>query len=286
MVNWLNFSANTFCLLISIFLSACGDQFPTIDTESPTTSKPFDAEKFEVDLDEQSNSETHTVTSFCNNNELNGFTNLKKKEFVCSLLPGAIRMSKQVYKQRLQVQILYTKSRSTTLATDEIDWLNRIKRDYNLNANSSLEALLIHVDMIPLPLIIAQAAIESGWGTSRAALQGKNLFGIHGVFGKDQCLTAQKNKNVCIKKYTTTTEGISDYIQFLNTKSSTEQFRQKRNEFRSAHTPMDPLKLADTLNLYSETGKVYTRQVQKMMLDQNFIRFVFIESKGANFLYK
>ncbi len=276
----------TFCLLISIFLSACGAQFQVVDTQAPTTSKPFDAESFEVVLDEQSNSETHTVTSFCNNNELNGFTNLKKKEFVCSLLPGAIRMSKQVYKQRLQVQILYTKSRSTSLPPDEIDWLNRIKKDYNLNSDSSLEDLLIRVDMVPLPLIIAQAAIESGWGTSRAALQGKNLFGIHGSFGKDQCLTAQKNKNVCIKKYTTTTEGISDYIQFLNTKRSTELFRQKRGEFRSAHASVDPLQLADTLNLYSETGKTYTRQLQKMMLDQNFIRFVFIETKDANFLYK
>jgi len=277
-ISALNPSLVAFYFLTSFFVSACGAQFQTIDTNTPTTSNPFEAEQFAVDLDKSSDDDSHLVASFCNSDDLNGFTTSKKKNFVCSILPGTIRMSKQVYKQRLQVQALRSKSLSTSLAADEAEWLSRIKADYGLDDTSSLQDLLARVDIVPLPLIIAQAAIESGWGTSRAALQGKNLFGIHGSFKKDQCLEAQENKKVCIKRYNSTVEGVSDYIQFLNTKTSSEFFRKKRAGFRSAQVPLDPLQLAATLNLYSETGTTYTKYLQKMMIDQNFLRFVFTEN--------
>lgn len=265
-------------LFASVFLSACGAQFQTIDTRVPTTSNPFEAEKFSIDLDLSSSDDEQAVASFCDSENLNGFTSAKKKEFVCSLLPGAIRMSKQVYKQRLQIKAIQLKSLSAFLAGKEIDWLSRIKMDYNLQSDAIIDEVLARVDIVPLPLIIAQAAIESGWGTSRAALQGKNLFGIHGTFGKDQCLTAKKNKSVCIKKYGSVVEGISDYIQFLNTKKSAEDFRQKRAGFRAARIRLDPIQLAETLHLYSERGTDYVRYVQNMMIDQKFVRFEFTES--------
>ncbi len=275
----LNFSLVAFYLLGSLFLTACGAQFQTIDTNTPTTSNPFEAEQFAVNLDKPSEEDAQLVASFCNSDDLNGFTTAKKKDFVCALLPGTIRMSKQVYKQRLQVQALQVKSLSTALSNDEANWLDRIKSDYGVEDMASMQDLLARVDIVPLPLIIAQAAIESGWGTSRAAIQGNNLFGIHGSFGKDQCLTALNNKKVCIKKYSSRVEGVSDYIQFLNTKKSSEFFRKRRAEFRSSQTPLDPLQLAATLNLYSETGITYTKYLQKMIVDQNFLRFVFIERK-------
>jgi len=267
-----------FVLLSPFFLSACGSQFQTIDPHAPTTSNPLEAERFSFDLNQSSDRDMQAVAALCDSEDLNDFTTEKKKEFVCSLLPGAVRMSKQVYKQRVQIKALHSKSNSTLLSGEELDWLTRIKIDYGLTQAASMDDLLKRVDIVPLPLIIAQAAIESGWGTSRAAIQGKNLFGIHGSFGKDQCLTAKNNKSVCIKKYNSVVEGISDYIQFLNTKNSAKDFRQQREAFRLQRSPLDPLQLAGTLHLYSERGQEYTRYLQNMMVDQNFLRFVFTEN--------
>ena len=91
-------------------------------------------------------------------------------------------------------------------------------------------------------------------------------------------MTAQNNKSVCIKKYDSVIQGISDYIQFLNTKTSASAFRQRREKFRIERTNLNPLQLAATLHLYSERGEEYTRYLQNMMIEQNFLRFVFLEN--------
>lgn len=200
-----------------------------------------------------------------------------KKKFVCELLPAAIRMNKIVYKQRLQVLALEQKSKKTSLDSEERRWLAEIKKQFILKESASFADLLSRVDIVPLSILITQAAIESGWGTSRASLQAKNIFGIHGNIKSDNCMPALKDPSVCIKKYASIDQSLSDYIQFLNTKKSTEGFRQKRAQMRAQDVVLDPFALVATLTRYSERGTEYTRQVSAMMKGQNFVQFVFQE---------
>lgn len=200
-----------------------------------------------------------------------------KKKFVCDLLPAAIRMNKIVYKQRLQVLALEHKAKKTSLDSEERQWLADIKKQFVLKESASFADLLSRVDIVPLSILITQAAIESGWGTSRASSQAKNIFGIHGNIKSDNCLPALKDPSVCIKKYVSVDQSLSDYIQFLNTKKSTEGFRQKRAQMRSQDVALDPFALVATLTRYSERGTEYTRQVSAMMKGQNFVQFVFQE---------
>jgi len=217
--------------------------------------------------------------SLCQDSGNAGFTAANKKEFVCSLLPSAIRMNKHVYKQRIQVLALQEKAKRQNISEAESAWLSELKQQYRLEKSASYEQLLNRVDVIPLPLLIAQGAIESGWGSSRAAREGNNLFGIHGSLSKDSCLVAKGNSSICIRKYTSKIEGVSDYIQFLNTMRSTENFRLKRAAMRKSNRELDPFTLAQTLLKYSERGQAYVNQVCEMMRGQNFVRFVFKEEE-------
>ena len=211
--------------------------------------------------------------AFCNSSDLGELKSQKKKEFVCSLLPDAIRMNMYVYKQRILVLSLKRIAAQNSLKVEEQTWLNQLKTAYSLDAEDSFEDVLTRVDIVPLPVLLAQAAIESGWGTSRASLQAKNYFGIHGAVGKDNCLLALKDPSVCIKKYNNIVEGIADYIEFLNTKRSAEKFRQVRYQLRSSGAVLDPFKLSATLTFYSGIGEQYIKQVNEMMTGQNFVKY-------------
>lgn len=105
----------------------------------------------------------------------------------------------------------------------------------------------------------------------------KNLFGVHGVHGEDNCLSALQNANVCIKKYASFDQSIGDYIQFLNIKRSTQNFRDKRKQLRDRNQSLDAIVLASTLTTYSELGVRYTQMVISMMRKQNFVSLIFSE---------
>lgn len=214
---------------------------------------------------------------FCSSENKKLSSNMKS--FVCSILPSAIRMNKQIYKQRLLILELENKSVTYPLSDIEEKWLSEIKIQYGLKEDASFSELLSRVDIVPLALLVTQSSIESGWGASRAAKEAKNLFGVHGSFKKDNCLPALKNPNVCIKKYMNYDQSIADYLQFLNTKKSTQSFRNKRALLRWQNKELDPVVLATTLTTYSELGVKYIEQVVSMMKKQNFTSLIFNEDE-------
>ena len=214
-------------------------------------------------------------SDFCSSK--NTATSSSKKAFVCSVLPSAIRMNKQIYKQRLLVIALEKKSEKEGLSDKEEAWIAKLKTQYGLPMTASYSDLLSRVDVVPIALLITQASMESGWGTSRASKEAKNLFGVHGVHGKDNCIAALQNPNVCIKKYASFDQSIGDYMQFLNTKKSTQNFRNKRKQLRDRNQSLDAVVLASTLTSYSELGVRYTEMIVSMMKKQNFVSLIFNE---------
>lgn len=224
----------------------------------------------------KNNDASNDLTSdFCS--AKNTATSSSKKAFVCSVLPSAIRMNKQIYKQRLLVLALEKKSQNEGLSDKEEAWIAKLKTQYGLPASASYSDLLSRVDVVPIALLITQASIESGWGTSRASKEAKNLFGVHGSHGRDNCIAALQNPNVCIKKYASFDQSIGDYLQFLNTKKSTQNFRNKRKQLRDRNQSLDAVVLASTLTSYSELGVRYTEMVVSMMRKQNFVSLIFNE---------
>jgi Bax protein len=206
---------------------------------------------------------------------------IKVQNFICKMLPKAIRLEKLIFIQRIELQKLIA-NENKGLTSEEKDWISELKKSYKLSEQSSLAQLLARVDIVPLALMLAQAAIETNWGQSRAAQQAQNYFGIHGSFKTDECLPALGNASVCIKKYESMDESISDYLYFLNTVTSAENFRQMRLKMRQLKQSLDPVKLSSTLLMYSEIGWKYAKLIQQVIVGQNLSRFVFPEDELAS----
>ena len=116
---------------------------------------------------------------------------------------------------------------------------------------------------IPKTLIIAQAAIETGWGTSRFANEGNNLFGIR-TFNKDDKwllpITWDQNKWIGwgVKVYETKCDSVRDYVRIINEVWAYEELREVRDNGGSVY------EMADHLTLYA-SKKNYTSLVKELI---------------------
>jgi Bax protein len=204
----------------------------------------------------------------------------KKNQFVCALLPVAIRMNEEVFRQRLEVLRLQAKQQGgVPLTKDDEQWLANIKVAYNLTAQDSTAALLKQVDIVPLSLLLAQGALESGWGTSRATKDLKNLFGIHASKGQP-CKTGYDTNNACVRQFKTIGESVSAYIRLLNVGKYYTAFREARAKMRTANKALDSVPLLSALNNYNEKPNEYFKLVRQIMSGSNKLtQYVFDEDQ-------
>ena len=129
------------------------------------------------------------------------------------------------------------------------------------------EELLSRVDILPPALILPQAALESGWGTSRFAIEGNNFFGQK-CFGKG-CGMAPKDRAPGQKfemaVFDTPFDSINAYIFNINSHEAYAKLRSIRARQRKEGKPLTGLALAEGLDSYSERGSDYIRQIRAMI---------------------
>ena len=132
--------------------------------------------------------------------------------------------------------------------------------------SKDLSILKIRMDEIPVSLAIAQAAKETGWGTSRFAQEGNALFGQwtwsgEGLKPKD----SDKNEGHKVMKFNVLQASVRAYQRNLNTHSSYKNLRKARAELRDRGMPLDSLLLEKFLNEYAETGEKYVEVLEKII---------------------
>ena len=128
------------------------------------------------------------------------------------------------------------------------------------------------MDEIPVSLALAQAAKETGWGTSRFAQEGNALFGQWTWSGEGlKPKEADENKGHKVMKFNSLQLSVRAYLRNLNTHSSYKNFRQLRAQLRDDSEKLDSLLLADQLDNYAETGKEYTK-ILKQIINQNSLQ--------------
>ena len=123
------------------------------------------------------------------------------------------------------------------------------------------------VDMIPPSLALSQAAIESGWGTSRFAREGLNLFG-HWCYTPGCGLVPEQRAEGDtheVRKFDSVNESVRAYLHNLNTQLSYGQLRNIRRMQRATGQPVSGQRLARGLSRYSERGEVYVEEVKGMI---------------------
>ena len=129
-----------------------------------------------------------------------------------------------------------------------------------------LAQLTERIDTVPAPLALVQAAKESGWGTSRFAVEGNNLFGQRCY--EAGCGLAPKGRSApsfSIKTFTSVEESVTSYLHNLNTHARYAEFRRIRSEQRAKGLPLDSLELAETLAAYSEQRSAYVSDIKAMI---------------------
>jgi len=205
-------------------------------------------------------------------NELKMMKNTKKRKefFIQIVLPLILKENNIIKKDRRTLFDIINKSNNTKL---EISWLEKKYKQYGVKSKD-LSTLKIRMDEIPVSLAIAQAAKETGWGTSRFAQEGNALFGQwtwsgEGLKPKD----AKEGEDHKVMKFNILQASVRAYQRNLNTHSTYKDFRKARAEFRDSNKSLDSMELSKYLNKYAETGNQYVEILQKIIQQNNLKDF-------------
>ncbi len=202
--------------------------------------------------------------------EIKKIESIKKRKdlFIQIILPLILAETNQIRIDRIKLFNILNKNINSDA---EKKWLKSKLKQYGVK-NNDLTTLKIRMDEVPASLAIAQAAKETGWGTSRFALEGNALFGQWTYSGKGiKPLKTDTNETHKVMKFKILKASIRAYYRNLNTHSSYKDFRKIRAELRDNEENLDSLILVDYLDKYAATGKEYTK-ILKKMINQNFLK--------------
>lgn len=185
-------------------------------------------------------------------------------------------------------RILERRERLQSLAAqDQMGWFDRrwlrgLAEEYGLDPEGTetdalIERLLMRVDIVPVSLALAQAAKESGWGTSRFAREGNNLFG-QWCYEPGCGLVPRargEGRSHEVRVFDSPRDSVASYLRNINTHRGYRELRQARARLRESGRPLSGLLLAEQLHRYSERGQAYVEEIKGL------IRYNRLEQGGA-----
>ncbi len=201
--------------------------------------------------------------------------NERKDLFVKMILPLVLLSNERISRDRHRlISIMERQNKEELVAQADLNWLDNLSKSYRMKTLNMAE-LLHRVDTVPPSLAIAQAAIESGWGTSRFARKGNALFG-QWTFGDDKGIVPEgreEGKDHKIKSFESPLDSVAAYLHNLNTNRAYRELRQLRSEKRSAAAQATGLDLTVALQRYSEKGMEYVHLLQNIINSNDMPRF-------------
>ena len=190
---------------------------------------------------------------------------LKKETFIKIVLPLIVAENEKILDDREKLKMLKEKKFTSDL---EKQWLRQKLLEYKVK-KGKFDELMYRMDMIPVSIALAQAAKESGWGTSRFALEGNAIFGQWTWSGQGIApLNRESDKNHKILKFPILRASVKAYKNNLNTHKSYAKFREKRKQLRDKNKRITGLALTGTLKNYAQTGSEYTK-ILNQIITQN-----------------
>ena len=204
--------------------------------------------------------------------EIKMIENVKKRKnlFIQIILPLILEENNLIKIERKKLFSILNRNNNTNA---EKKWLNDKFKQYGV-VNKDLSTLKIRMDIIPVSLAIAQAAKETGWGTSRFALEGNALFGQWTWTGEGiKPAGADSQTKHKVMKFKVLKSSIRAYERNLNTHSGYKEFRMARAELRDNNQKLDSLVLANYLDKYAATGVEYIKILKKIIEQNNLTDF-------------
>jgi Bax protein len=206
-------------------------------------------------------------------------TDTKKRAFFMGLLPMVLLANQEINREREDILQILERHRVMETKPDDQERLQEIMRRYGLRGNPYTDhrtrsRLLRRVDTVPPSLVLAQAANESAWGTSRFAQMGNNLFGEWtfipgtGIVPEDR----PEGEIYELRKFSSIYASIRSYMNNLNRNGAYTKLRQIRESLRNANQPVTGIALSQGLHKYSQRGEEYIDEIQTMIRQNKLSR--------------
>jgi len=191
-----------------------------------------------------------------------GDTKIKRELFIKIILPLILDENEKIVEDRKKLFKILSKNFNTV---GERVWLNRRFKEYKID-DHDLAKLKMRMDIIPVSIAIAQAANESGWGTSRFALEGNALFGQwtwskKGILPKEQ----DPDQSHKIMQFQILKASVRAYKNNLNTHNAYKEFREVRAQLRQENKQIIGLDLTKYLKNYASIGEKYVRILEDII---------------------
>ena len=182
----------------------------------------------------------------------------RKKVFINYVIPLIDKANASIKSDRKFILNLHNSTKKSKKVSDsEKKKLLKLVDYYKIKEELTLTQKLVDlkekVNIFPDSLILAQASLESAWGTSRFAVEGNNFFGQH-CFSKSCGISAHGDKKVEVAKFASVFDSIQSYYRNLNSGDAYKKLRKLRFEEFSKLNKMDSLKLTEGLSDYSTLG--------------------------------
>lgn len=206
----------------------------------------------------------------------------RKSIFIKSLLPIIISENEKITKNReVLLSLRETYQREGKISGEQRQLLKQFIQNYSLPPQFSLShepdlekifpLLQDRIDIIPPSLVVAQAAIESGWGTSRFLLEGNNLFG-QWIFNSEKGIIPAgrpAGATYRIASFVSLPHSVRSYLKNLNTGWAYQELREQRARQRREKGNLNSLALAEELRLYSIRREAYVKELQEIIKANN-----------------
>ena len=195
----------------------------------------------------------------------------QKESFIKIVLPLILASNEEISKRREAIKRAFENGDRATLEK----WAKLYRIGVADQGNKTLMTrLLERADTIPVALALAQAAVESGWGTSRFAIQGNALFGQWAW--RDQAgirpLDASNDRAV-VRSFGSLLGSVRAYMHNLNTHSHYQKFRKARAALHDRPKAGEARILAKYLDRYAEIGEAYVKKLEALIRSNDFSRF-------------
>jgi Bax protein len=177
----------------------------------------------------------------------------RKEAFLTAMLPLVLKANEAIAQDRAALQGVAERVRfGVPLAAGEESWLAALAERHGAEPDDLAE-LKLRVDIVPPSLALAQAAEESGWGTSRPARKANALFG---QMSFDEGAGAKPRRGE-LRAFDDLHGSVAAYMHNLNTHAAYKEFRRQRAALRARGLQPDGERLAGALKRYSERGEDY-----------------------------
>ena len=195
----------------------------------------------------------------------------QKESFVAMTLPLILAANEEISQRRSAIKrVVATGNRASV---ERWAKLYQVKTEGKSLAEIEKQ-LLLRADFVPVSLALAQAAIESGWGTSRFALQGNALFG-QWAWQKDAGLKPAQasNANAVVRSFPNLFGSVRAYMHNLNTHPRYAAFRARRHLLRGRSEADLGYQLSNFMDGYAEIGEVYVGKLKTLIRSNDFGRY-------------